>query len=106
MRWRDPIPNWNVALTEAFKDAAAVELYHGPQEPFIGMGSMKTPIDVWFWDADRQKMTSPPEGEYPNTVVDMYPFAETRRTGHGGVQPQGNCHKRPAAGVATGKGGW
>jgi hypothetical protein len=76
LSWRDSTPNWNVARAESFKDSAAIELYHGPQEPFIGMGSAKSPIDVWFWDADRQKVIQPPEGEYPNMVVDTYPFSE------------------------------
>jgi mono/diheme cytochrome c family protein len=81
LRWHDATPNWNVARTESFKDSAALELYRGPQEPFIGMGSATSPIDVWFWDADRQRITSPPDeaatsGEYPNTVVDIYPFTE------------------------------
>ena len=81
LRWRDTTPNWNVARTESFKDSAALELYRRAQEPFIGMGSATSPIDVWFWDADRQRMTSPPDeaatsGEYSNTVVDIYPFTE------------------------------
>jgi mono/diheme cytochrome c family protein len=93
MRWRDSTPDWNVARAESFKDSAAMELYRGPQEPFIGMGSAKTPIDVWFWDADRQKVKQPPENEYPNTVVDVYPFSE-----HGPV-PSAEYH-RPGTAMA------
>lgn len=92
LRWRDATPNWNVARTESFKDAAAMELYRGNREPFIGMGGPQAPIDVWFWDADRQRLTSPPQvahdttqttadGTYPNMAVDMYPFSESKGPG-------------------------
>lgn len=92
LRWRDGTPNWNVARTESFKDAAALELYRGNREPFIGMGGPQAPIDVWFWDADRQRLTSPPQaahdtaqpaadGTYPNMAVDMYPFSESKGPG-------------------------
>src|SRR5262245_32570137 len=93
MRWRDSTTNWNVASAESFTDSAGRDLYRGPQEPFIGMGSAKSPIDVWFWDADRQKVNEPPESEYPNTVVDVYPFSEY------GAVPSAEYH-RPGTAMA------
>lgn len=53
----------------------AIELYRGDAEPFIGMGGPKSPVDVWFWDADRQTRQLV-EKTYPNIVVDTYPFSE------------------------------
>jgi hypothetical protein len=41
------------------------------------MGDAKTPVDVWFWDADRQGPRATVEDVYPNTVVDVYPFHES-----------------------------
>ncbi|MCC7087189.1 MAG: c-type cytochrome [Pirellulales bacterium] len=77
LSWSDATPNWTAARTESFKDSAAIELYQGSDEPFLGMGSAKQPVDVWFWDADRQEGFAQPDVEYPRTVVDIYPFAET-----------------------------
>jgi DMSO reductase family type II enzyme heme b subunit len=77
LSWRDAAANWHALQSEAFEDAAAVQFYRGPAEPFLGMGARDAPIDVWFWDADRQTASANSEGAYPNTVVDIYPFNET-----------------------------
>lgn len=76
LSWNDDTPNRHAAQGEAFEDAVAMELYRGDQEPFIGMGDPRAPIDVWFWDADRQTVVDV-EDQYPNVVVDIYPFSET-----------------------------
>ena len=76
LSWNDDTPNRHAAQGEAFEDAVAMELYRGDQEPFIGMGDPRAPIDVWFWDADRQAVVDV-EDQYPNVVVDIYPFSET-----------------------------
>lgn len=84
MSWRDETENQHAMTSQSFEDAVAVELYRapssGPQanlgEPFIGMGNSKSPLDVWYWDADRQNAGFVEEKEYPNTVVDRYPFSE------------------------------
>ncbi len=75
LSWRDGSEDTHAARTESFEDAVAVELYRGDAEPFIGMGGPKSPVDVWFWDADRQTQQLV-ENTYPNTVVDVYPFSE------------------------------
>ena len=61
--------------TELFEDAAAMQLYGGDSQPFLGMGDAQSPVDVWLWDADRQSMVDI-ENQYPNVVVDVYPFNE------------------------------
>lgn len=76
LSWRDASADEHAIRSEAFEDAVAVELYRGPAEPFLGMGDPKSPVDVWFWDADRQSNLSTADSEYPNTVVDIYPFSE------------------------------
>jgi mono/diheme cytochrome c family protein len=75
LSWRDETPNPHSAKMEAFKDAVAMELYHGANEPFIGMGAPKSAVDVWFWDADRQQFVDLSD-QYPRTVVDIYPLSE------------------------------
>jgi mono/diheme cytochrome c family protein len=75
--WKDPTFDRNADRAAAFKDAVAVELYRGKTEPFVGMGARGAPVDVWFWDADRQSPTDV-EVTYPRVVVDMYPFSETQ----------------------------
>ena len=63
--------------TEEFEDAVALELYPGKPEPFLGMGDPTSPVDVWFWDADRQSGPATDEGVYPNAAVDVFPFSES-----------------------------
>jgi mono/diheme cytochrome c family protein len=75
--WKDETADHHSLRSESFKDAVAMELYRGPAEPFLGMGDRSSPVDVWFWDSDRQRGPAPPETEYPNAVVDVYPFSES-----------------------------
>ncbi|HEY3391155.1 MAG TPA: ethylbenzene dehydrogenase-related protein [Lacipirellulaceae bacterium] len=76
MSWRDASADEHALRTDSFEDAVAIELYRGPAEPFLGMGDAKSPVDVWFWDADRQRGPAVADSEYPNAVVDVYPFSE------------------------------
>jgi mono/diheme cytochrome c family protein len=74
--WADSHPNQDSARSEDFEDAIAVELFRGKTEPFLGMGAAGAPVDMWFWDADRQTADDI-EKVNPNVVVDLYPFSET-----------------------------
>jgi mono/diheme cytochrome c family protein len=76
LEWDDPTPDLHAAKVEAFKDAVALELVRGPDEPFLGMGSATTPIDLWMWDADRGQPGGELEDVNPRVVVDLYPFTE------------------------------
>jgi len=73
LSWEDTNANTEAVRSEDFEDAVAVELFRGPQEPFFGMGATGLPIDVWFWDADRQFATKIEEIN-PDIVVDVDPF--------------------------------
>lgn len=73
--WPDLSRDERATQSESFEDAVAMELYRGNAEPFLGMGSSEQPVDVWFWDADRQTKADI-EDQYANTVVDVYPFSE------------------------------
>jgi mono/diheme cytochrome c family protein len=76
LSWADPAEEKQPLRSESFKDAAAMELYRGAAEPFLGMGAMDAPIDIWFWDADRQVPAQGVEDVNPRMVVDVYPFSE------------------------------
>jgi len=76
LEWDDPIANTHAGKVESFKDAIALELVRGPVEPFLGMGSTSTPIDLWMWDADRGQPGGDLEDVNPRVVVDLYPFTE------------------------------
>jgi hypothetical protein len=75
--WRDATSDAHAARSESFEDAVALELFAGVDAPFIGMGAKDAPVDVWFWDADRQSPEFTVEDQYPRVVADLYPFSET-----------------------------
>lgn len=74
LSWRDDTPDTGAARHEHFADAAAVQLYRGTQEPFVGMGARDAPTEVWLWSADAP--AEPIEGTNPRMVVDIYPLTE------------------------------
>jgi mono/diheme cytochrome c family protein len=75
LTWADAHADQDAARSEDFEDAVAVELFRGGSEPFFGMGAAGAPIDMWFWDADRQSRKDV-EDLNPNLVVDLYPLNE------------------------------
>jgi mono/diheme cytochrome c family protein len=76
LEWDDPTADTHAGKVEVFKDAVALELVSGPDEPFLGMGSSQTQIDLWMWDADRGQPGGDLEQVNPRVVVDVYPFSE------------------------------
>ena len=76
LEWEDSTPDLHAGKVEAFRDAAAVEIVRGPEEPFLGMGATGTPMDLWMWDAARGQTGGEIEEVNPRVVVDIYPFSE------------------------------
>ena len=76
LAWNDTEANMHPGRTEAFKDAVALELFAGSDEPFLGMGSATSPIDLWMWDAARGQPGGELEEVNPRVVVDVYPLTE------------------------------
>lgn len=77
MSWRDDSRNDQSGHLLDFPDMAAVELYKGAIEPFLGMGATEGAVDVWLWNAAAQadrKSYADVDTAHPNMVVDMYPF--------------------------------
>ncbi len=75
LSWADARADEDALRSEDFEDAVAVEIFAGANEPFFGMGGTGAPIDMWFWDADRQSK-SDIESVNPEVVVDIYPLNE------------------------------
>lgn len=78
LSWNDAEANTHAGKTESFRDAAAVELYRGDAEPFLGMGAAAAPVDVWFWTPAHPAGPRDVSDVNPNLVVDVYPFSEKR----------------------------
>jgi DMSO reductase family type II enzyme heme b subunit len=74
LAWHDETPDLHSLKSESFKDAAAVELYRGNAEPFVGMGGPGAPVDVWMWDSDHQGSAADVEDANPRITVDQYPL--------------------------------
>src|SRR5262249_52289473 len=55
LTWRDTTRNDAVTRPEDFEDMAAVQLFQGSPEPFLGMGSEAAKIDLWQWRAGWQR---------------------------------------------------
>ena len=51
LSWLDQSRDDAVARPEDFEDMAAVQLFQGSPEPFLGMGAEAARIDLWHWRA-------------------------------------------------------
>jgi mono/diheme cytochrome c family protein len=54
LTWRDSAASRASMRPEDFEDMAAVQLFQGDREPFVGMGLADAAIDLWLWRAGRQ----------------------------------------------------
>lgn len=69
LSWLDATANQQVIRPDDFEDMAAVQLYKGKAEPFLGMGAADQAIDLWLWRAGWQPQTAAVDGG-----LDDYPF--------------------------------
>jgi len=69
MTWRDDSRDDRIVKPEDFEDMAAVQLFAGKSEPFLGMGTAEAPIDLWLWRSSWQRPR-----EYASSILDDYPF--------------------------------
>jgi mono/diheme cytochrome c family protein len=77
LSWRDDTSNVQAIRPQDFPDMAAVQLFKGEREPFLGMGTADGPVDVWLWNAAAQadlERYADVDTAYPNMAVDQYPF--------------------------------
>lgn len=68
LSWFDGSENLHAPQPERFKDLAAVQLYAGVAEPFLGMGAEKSALDIWQWRAGAG------EDRGRESQLDDYPF--------------------------------
>jgi mono/diheme cytochrome c family protein len=86
LAWTDATMNDSAVRPQDFEDMAAVQLYKGSPEPFLGMGAANKLLDVWLWRAGWVKKpagVADVDTTYPNMAVDLYPF---ERRGDGSRQ--------------------
>jgi hypothetical protein len=69
LTWNDRTRNEHAYRPEDFADMAAVQLFQGQPEPFLGMGAANGQLDVWLWRA-----SSPPAVAEAESILDDYPF--------------------------------
>lgn len=69
LTWLDASRNESVARTEDFEDMAALQLFSGKPEPFLGMGADDAHVDLWVW---RGSWNRPPSDA--DNLLDDYPF--------------------------------
>jgi hypothetical protein len=77
--WADPTENGQAVRVQDFPDMAAVELFKGGREPFLGMGAEGGLVDIWLWNSAAQGDLAgyrDVDTSYPNMAVDLYPFEQ------------------------------
>jgi cytochrome c len=70
LSWRDEAPNERAGPSDEFEDMAAVQLFKGEREPFLGMGAEGAAVDLWQW---RPSWGKPPAAA-ADGPLDDYPF--------------------------------
>jgi hypothetical protein len=68
LTWNDSTPNRSAVGPDEFEDMAAVQLFRGDAEPFLGMGSKTGVTDLWLWRGGREATGA------QNSLLDDYPF--------------------------------
>jgi cytochrome c oxidase cbb3-type subunit 2 len=79
LSWRDGTRDAQAIRPQDFPDMAALQLFKGEHEPFLGMGAADGAVDVWLWNAAAQadlQQYADVDTAYPDMAVDQYPFEE------------------------------
>jgi mono/diheme cytochrome c family protein len=79
LTWQDDTRDDRVVRPQDFEDMAALQLFKGTPEPFLGMGATDKAVDVWLWRAGWQagaESYADVDTVYPHMAVDLYPFEQ------------------------------
>jgi mono/diheme cytochrome c family protein len=79
LNWHDETRNDQTVRIQDFEDMAALQLFKGAPEPFLGMGLANRAVDVWLWRASwrgNPASYADVDTAYPNMGVDLYPFEQ------------------------------
>jgi mono/diheme cytochrome c family protein len=114
LSWHDETCNDRIIKPDDFEDMAAVQLFQGAAEPFLGMGAANAALDLWLWRASWQKPR-----DFSANQADDYPFdsplyrerlktlgkpAPDFQTAHAVGNPQARTDPAATAGNLTAKG--
>jgi DMSO reductase family type II enzyme heme b subunit len=85
LSWNDATQNVTAIRPQDFVDMAAIELFKGSPEPFLGMGLPDKAIDLWHWRAGWQQPVA-----QASEVLDTYRenFYTAREAGNLITNPQ------------------
>jgi DMSO reductase family type II enzyme heme b subunit len=84
LTWHDPTCNDEAVRPQDFEDMAAVQLFKGSPEPFLGMGAAEKSVDLWLWRAGWRggaNQVADVHTVYPRMYTDatgLYPFPEDK----------------------------
>lgn len=82
-QWRDDLPNGGPIRVQDFQDAVALQFSLKGTMPFLGMGDIDNPVNIWQWKAGWQAEVEGHRPElhdlYPSMHADTY-FATSYRT--------------------------
>jgi mono/diheme cytochrome c family protein len=79
LTWQDRTRNDTAVRPQDFEDMAAIQLFKGSPEPFLGMGAADQSVDVWHWRAGwhgNPTAYADVDSVYSNMAVDLYPFEQ------------------------------
>jgi len=71
LTWNDASRNDALSHLDDFEDMAAVQIYDGEHEPFLGMGAETARVDIWHWCAARPRSLMAGKDR-----LDLYPLDE------------------------------
>jgi mono/diheme cytochrome c family protein len=79
LSWRDETRDMRAIRQQDFPDMAAMQLFKGEREPFLGMGAADGSVDIWLWNSAAQadlEQYADVDTAYPHMAVDQYPFEQ------------------------------
>lgn len=82
LTWQDETRNDRPVRPQEFEDMAAVQLFKGSPEPFLGMGTKDQPVDILLWRPSWEESPgqyADVDTTYPNMAVDWYPFEQAEK---------------------------
>ena len=76
LTWEDLTHDENTLKQRDFSDAAAIQFSGSDDPPFFAMGSKKHAVNIWYWNASRQRDMAAKyqdvHNAFPNAVSDVY----------------------------------
>ncbi len=78
LSWHDATANERSMRPEDFVDMAAIQLSRAGEEPFMGMGSEETPVELWQWRPGIPEQAAAAPGQGNGTTVEASPPAALR----------------------------